>query len=1168
MSRKRRAVTDVVQPEADRENNAATQEVEENDDEKMPPTFMDTFYGLASTDPRDRTQAGKDMIHCCLVGPDANTKDAAYAFERLLKGLCSGRAAARQGFASALTSFLSVSLKLGSLQKIQEMDEESSNESLIGFVHRRLSAITDPSSDVGGRGRRKGSEERDFHFGRLFGILSVVRSGVLSPSQFVDVGDVKHVTGCFANDLVDLYHHKKWMREPASHAIITLLDFVYKEDNQEIANTVVLALVQKLFPDETAVEAFTAEQLAVAIKIQSNLDAGLSPLPAPLDHPVLSSQNIPALTDALCSTSIVSQPRTHIVWDMIWLYLSEATPSSSKGRRGRVQLRQLRENAPGSEESPVEVITALMRHVVVESLLGVGPAKTSGNSNATHERRSLALFLVRVLCGGESVSSNGQQFRLQTDAALVETVVLEPIVVRKLFLDIICAGGSNRTTHMLKPLSSSILDEIVSNDDKHDRLDWRLAVARAFLRCEPRFDSRTKTSSVAALVLMENNGVGNEGTSTKDMWSEYVNFLQHQILDGPKNDEADSSKRLYDQLGYIDLLFNATKFFLRTQSETTTEFAMKTVEQTLCFLACCAFYDVSAMSDAKKKRKGSQPTEMVSAATLIRGAFSKKESGTALFPYQLRVTMSARFYSLLADVAVFSPSRTETQSNTYNKAAQERRLLDLLRNMRRGRSDAQNLGAKLISEFQPEVDDDSSSVDPIDVDKIVAELQTEPADETGDKLKRLSTACGLLGSVLQLHLISCGSPDTVEDDIDLEDDEEAEAAQSEICEMISDLADAKQNLATKGEESSLLAIAEVCVGVLASAMGASQTRGGSRKLLKEVVRSVWAAALTLYADVSSQDETFIDPEVVHLLLSSIGSKSDSDDDDEEEEDDDDENDDDGSQMDTDEDGSNTGEGNEVSPSFAGAMAEDTPSERDSESEGAESIEEEDIAIDPAHLQTMLLDDDTDADENELAEQLEHHEGADAALAKLIKIKQQARKAGRLTRERIVLADQLRCAVLVEVLLSNHFGGLLRRSELYSMTLSLLRQREMLERALTKSTKEAKPPEGTSERRALLAKVTFLLRSKVFKLKHISKVGEEESNDVVEVAAEIAATARKAGSPEQLKCCGDALIMVCRQLENPEACSGVYSNAVLEWSTVRTTRFQASMFEDVIQQVPR
>jgi len=93
--------------------------------------FLDAFWKLASDDPSVRSDAAITLIEHCFptsssspstMGDDddddndsssndaAITKDREYALKRLMKGLCSGRGSARQGFASALQSFITASL--------------------------------------------------------------------------------------------------------------------------------------------------------------------------------------------------------------------------------------------------------------------------------------------------------------------------------------------------------------------------------------------------------------------------------------------------------------------------------------------------------------------------------------------------------------------------------------------------------------------------------------------------------------------------------------------------------------------------------------------------------------------------------------------------------------------------------------------------------------------------------------------------------------------------------------------------------------------------------------------------------------------------------------------------------------------------------------------------
>jgi len=171
--------------------------------------FMDTFYQLSSEDsPTIRSIAARDLIEHCFPSlkkngsddDDVNCKDAAYAITRLMNGLCTGRAASRQGFASCLASFIKVGYPY--LNEIMKEDTstaaiDSSNTNPAVIVRNKLLSTTDfltpPSDDKGSSnknkknrfgGGMKGIEARDHAFGRLFGILAIVRSGILSQSDF------------------------------------------------------------------------------------------------------------------------------------------------------------------------------------------------------------------------------------------------------------------------------------------------------------------------------------------------------------------------------------------------------------------------------------------------------------------------------------------------------------------------------------------------------------------------------------------------------------------------------------------------------------------------------------------------------------------------------------------------------------------------------------------------------------------------------------------------------------------------------------------------------------------------------------------------------------------------------------------------------------------------
>ena len=138
---------------------------------------------------------------------DLVVKDGCYAMNRLLKGLCSGRASVRQGYASCFSSFLKLAFNLiptkssssssGNQAWIYYFMEQmgvKANKSSNEFVREKLLECTyskDASIDKKGiKKGRKGSEERDYYFGKLFGILAVVRSGTLRTDVESDVTQV------------------------------------------------------------------------------------------------------------------------------------------------------------------------------------------------------------------------------------------------------------------------------------------------------------------------------------------------------------------------------------------------------------------------------------------------------------------------------------------------------------------------------------------------------------------------------------------------------------------------------------------------------------------------------------------------------------------------------------------------------------------------------------------------------------------------------------------------------------------------------------------------------------------------------------------------------------------------------------------------------------------
>ena len=685
----------------DEEEETGEEEEEEEEEQETPSRarettgssvpFLDSFYSLSSTDPQERAQAAQDIIHYCLVGPESNIKDASYALKRLLNGLCSGRAAARQGNASALASFVKVAIQLRKIRDIQSEssnDEETKDETLseLAYIRNRLIAATDPG---GLKGKVKRSEERDVKFGRLFGILAVVRSGTLLPvgEKPAEVSEILDVTSAYVKDLANLYSYKNWMREPAAHAVGTLLNSFYaicSESSEAVrivdhlVNNVVVpeVLAQGDLAADTEgslnplFATYSAEQIALALSIQSNISFHPRGLPEPIDQAVLTKETMPSVAAALGETSTVTYPRTHLVWDVLCSFISDPVEDKS---RNNVDVRMMKPTCPVSSESVHDLLEALIEHVVIGTLLKANQtaspdasASKNKQGKTTHEKGALALCLVRNFSGVEFLSSISGRTRLIVEPGTLDGVVLQPALVKKLFLNTLSAGmgGGRRRQqgpHLLKPLALQVLESIVAtfggSDTYADEVERRLAFAEPLLRCCPQFDSITKTSIVSQLVEME----GNISKGYSKLWDRYIVFLEVQVAKSIMVDD-DKERNIYsdrvDHLqaeGYVKLLFDFAKKMKRAGPDDEDFENMSSMERRVIgFLMASAFFDCHLAGESatyqsgKEKKKGSKTLRFpaVESAVLIR---TQRSEAPALLPYNVRCLASARFYSLVAD---------------------------------------------------------------------------------------------------------------------------------------------------------------------------------------------------------------------------------------------------------------------------------------------------------------------------------------------------------------------------------------------------------------------------------------------------------------------------------------------------------------------------------------
>jgi hypothetical protein len=1164
--------------------------------------FLDSFYGLSSADGKERAQAAQIMLHHCLVGPNANTKDASYAFRRLLNGICSGRACARQGNASALASFLKISFHLGKMEEIRshsEAGKDVDDKSILSYVRDRLIASTDPSQTTG---KKKGSEERDFQFGRLFGILGIVRSTILLPKDDGDynVSDIIEVSSELISDLADLFWLKKWMREPAAHGISIILNSFYSVCNKKDAKKVVKHLVEKvvipkiLFPEGNGdesdatrlalLENYSAEQIAIAAHIQSHVQHHSSTLPFPLDKAVLSTDNLPVLAQALSETSVVVQPRTHFAWDTIWAYLTEDEDSSSKTVGVH---KKLRPRSPVGSDSALDVLDAVVRTVVCAKLLRLEKDGGGSGASATHERRSLALCIVKHLCGVTFGSSLSGPMQIVLESEALEHHVLTQDLVRTLFIDVICAGTQKKqSSHLLKPLALQVLQSItdgVTESSLGNDGNRRMAVVRALSNCEVRFDARTKTSTVSELLMFGAREDGKPSPDQIQAWNEYIGYLEKQIV--AKSAAIKGQASSAEATGYVELLYTAAKSILRVEAskgdsdtKDLQDFKQSMIHRVQNFFMVCGFFKcdgVAAKGGKKTKKKakkggnsGDHP--ILSPASVLRDA--------GAMPYSVRTVVSARFFSLVADYVNYA-THNVSESEKTAKLTKDTRMLEILSDLCDSLKVLEAAGAVRFSSIPIKEDEEADDSDP---EKLVAEIRKRVIDLTasvestpGDSLlesqRRCATGTAALALSIYLHRLNCGSPDDMmeNDDPDADNDEDEE----EITNAIDELNNVLDGFIDKKDEAQnpLQGLAGSCANILSSPIGSGNLgRASSPKLVREAVKFAWLGGLSLAAAMASDTSSLLNSAVIKLLLGAIGAANedpmDEDEADEEGESDDD--------SDSDENSDNE----DVFSKAAGVIRDDDDDMDTDKPENEENKEQEsddpdsDLEIDPSKLQSMLEDSDAEIDVGEL----EHHEGADAALAKLIQLRQENRKASQQAREKVEISNQLRCTFLVELMFlrPENWNNLFRSDVILGLLLPMLKHRLEIEKSLEKAREQASFNPTTGEKAALVDRFTNLLKSKLCKMR-LAATPASASVDISEYASSLASElmeqAKRRGSKEHSSCCSSGLIFVLRAIPSAKdmiSSAGIYAGALEEWSSKRTTRLHGSLFDDFITHMPR
>ncbi|ORX59850.1 hypothetical protein BCR36DRAFT_315879 [Piromyces finnis] len=264
------------------------------------------YWGLASINTEDRNKAAVSLIKALYQFQEQHQEenkdnwdeylkdtsierletlcspDVLYALKRLIRGITSSRDSSRQGFSVALTELLSM------LSFITISD-----------VLTLLEKATEITNGM------KAQEEKEMLFGKLFGVASIIQSGIIEhPNTTED--ELKKIF----EYLLICSNKKSYLKESSFKIIILLFAQIKKINNENILNYI----INEILKDGVN----TPEELAFTIKAQE--------LYPSFDYSkiinwkyvnVLHYSNSSKLTTILKESSY-THPHIHFVWNIIF----------------------------------------------------------------------------------------------------------------------------------------------------------------------------------------------------------------------------------------------------------------------------------------------------------------------------------------------------------------------------------------------------------------------------------------------------------------------------------------------------------------------------------------------------------------------------------------------------------------------------------------------------------------------------------------------------------------------------------------------------------------------------------------------------------------------------------------------------------------------------------
>ncbi|KAH9845802.1 DNA polymerase V-like [Teratosphaeria destructans] len=236
------------------------------------------YHDLADEVATVRLQATKNLIRILSEQSEQQIGVLEGALTRLIRGLCSGRKAARPGFSIALSEALRIAFELAYSGKATQLG-------LDGLIDK-VEGLTQPE------GKASGQEKRDHLLGRRFAFQAILQSDIAKSKNLPDTS-WRHLLDAVCN----LASQKDWLR---SECGAMLWQYLESEGSQGVSDGRISSLIDSL---NTSGMLKTAEGIAIWLSVASK-DTDLLPKGIWHKKDPLSSDERPTLKKILLGSSV------------------------------------------------------------------------------------------------------------------------------------------------------------------------------------------------------------------------------------------------------------------------------------------------------------------------------------------------------------------------------------------------------------------------------------------------------------------------------------------------------------------------------------------------------------------------------------------------------------------------------------------------------------------------------------------------------------------------------------------------------------------------------------------------------------------------------------------------------------------------------------------------